>query len=63
MATGSLAGNLPAAWLFQTVFDLSVLFVLLTAKKPQGLAAQQRTVNLFAYLLQRGFAQPEQFAV
>ena len=56
MATGSLAGNLPAAWLFQTVFDLSVLFVLLTAKKPQGLAAQQRTVNLFAYLLQRGFA-------
>jgi len=26
IAAGSLAVNLPAAWLFETVFDLGVLF-------------------------------------
>jgi len=26
ITAGSLAANLPAAWLFETVFDLGVLF-------------------------------------
>ena len=62
VAAGSLAANLPAAWLFETVFDLSAV-LLLTAKKANGLATQQGAVNLFTHLLERGLTQAEQFAV
>ena len=59
--------SLLAAWGIQAVLDLTVLFAalfsFLTAEEPNRRPTEQRAINLLAQFVERGLAQPEEFAV